>query len=226
MRKLDESLPWYRALPAEDRSWVGLVVQAGIPSFTSWFSDPDTPPHGAGEIFAAAPPELTRSISSQHTLQLVRADRRGGRGPQRPARRARLGAGPARSGAARTHARSHSLRREVYARAAEARGAWDARLEALVVDALVRGEDDGALRSRVAALGWSGHGSVLVMVGSLGPAARRGPGRRAAPGGPRARPATRCVGIQGDRLIVVLGGEADLKPSPPTSPPASAQVRS
>src|SRR5665811_1878473 len=72
MRKLDETLPWYRALPAEDRSWVGLVAQAGINAFVSWFSDPSTPPHGVGEIFAAAPPELTRSISLQHTLQLVR----------------------------------------------------------------------------------------------------------------------------------------------------------
>ena len=34
---------------------------------------------------------------------------------------------------------------QVYARTAEARGAWDARLEALVVDSLVRGE---AARSR------------------------------------------------------------------------------
>src|SRR5665647_2749551 len=65
-------LPWYRALPAEDRSWVGLVAQAGISSFITWFSDPSTPPHGASEIFAAAPPELTRSISLQQTLQLVR----------------------------------------------------------------------------------------------------------------------------------------------------------
>src|SRR5690606_40537049 len=31
-----------------------------------------SPPHGVSEIFAAAPPELTRSISLQNTLQLVR----------------------------------------------------------------------------------------------------------------------------------------------------------
>ena len=43
---------------------------------------------------------------------------------------------------------------EVYAQAAETRGAWDARLESLVVDGVVRGEDDDALRSRAAALGW------------------------------------------------------------------------
>ncbi len=140
-----------------------------------------------GEIFAAAPPELTRSISLQHTLQLVRvivevvedhSDRLAAPGCERDLREAVL-----------RYSREVAFSAaEVYARAAEARGAWDARLEALVVDALVRGDDDDALRSRVAALGWSGHGSVLVMVGTSRPAAGRGAGRRAAPGGaPRGR---------------------------------------
>jgi hypothetical protein len=207
MRKLDESLPWYRALPAEDRSWVGLVVQAGISSFTSWFADPSTPPHGAGEIFAAAPPELTRSISLQHTLQLVRvivevvedhSDRLAAPGYERDLREAVL-----------RYSREVAFSAaEVYARAAEARGAWDARLEALVVDALVRGDDDDALRSRVAALGWSGHGAVLVMAGASAPQLDEvhvGELRRAA----RRAAGDALVGIQGDRLIVVLGGEGD-----------------
>ncbi len=43
---------------------------------------------------------------------------------------------------------------EVYAQAAEARGAWDARLESLVVDAVIRGEADESMQSRAAALGW------------------------------------------------------------------------
>jgi sugar diacid utilization regulator len=53
----------------------------------------------------------------------------------------------------------------VYARAAEQRGAWDARLEALVVDAVVRGDVDDALVSRAAALGWSHPAQVIVVVG-------------------------------------------------------------
>ena len=57
---------------------------------------------------------------------------------------------------------------EVYAQAAEARGAWDARLEALVVDALLRGEADDSLRSRAAALGWG-----ALRVGGRGAWARR-----------------------------------------------------
>jgi DNA-binding PucR family transcriptional regulator len=209
LRRLDESLPWYRALPAEDRSWVGLVVQAGIASFTSWFSDPSTPPSGAGEIFAAAPPELTRSISLQHTLQLVRvivevvedhSDRLAAPGSERDLREAVL-----------RYSREVAFSAaEVYARAAEVRGAWDARLEALVVDALVRGDDDAALRSRVAALGWTDHGSALVMVGTT---SRPLDDVRAA----ELRRATRraagdaLVGIQGDRLVVALGGDGDLR---------------
>lgn len=208
-RKLDEGLPWYRALPAEDRSWVGLVVQAGISSFITWFADPSNPPTGANEIFAAAPPELTRSVSLQQTLQLVRilvevvedhSDRLAAPGSERDLREAVL-----------RYSREVAFSAaEVYARAAEARGAWDARLEALVVDAIVRGDADDALRSRMAALGWSGHGQSLVMVGTV---AQPFDDVRAA----ELRRATRraaddaLVGIHGARVVIVLGGEGDLR---------------
>jgi sugar diacid utilization regulator len=56
----------------------------------------------------------------------------------------------------------------VYARAAEERGAWDARLEALVVDAVVVGEADAELLSRASALGWSEHTAVVVVAGAAG----------------------------------------------------------
>ena len=64
---------------------------------------------------------------------------------------------------------------EVYARAAEMRGAWDARLEALVVDSVLRGEADETVRSRASALGWESHGR-------RGGRARPGAGRRTRPG--------------------------------------------
>lgn len=209
MRRLDEDLAWYRALPAEDRSWVNLVAQAGITAFVTWYADPTRTPHGVGEIFAAAPPELTRSISLQHTLQLVRvvvdvveshSDRLAAPGEERELREAVL-----------QYSREVAFSAaEVYARAAEVRGAWDARLEALVVDALVRGDGDDALRSRVSALGWSGRGTTLVVVGT---AASHMDEVRAAD----LRRATRraaddaLVGILGDRLVVFLGGEGDLR---------------
>jgi hypothetical protein len=209
MRRLDDDLEWYRALPAEDRSWVGLVAQAGITAFVTWYADPSRPPHGVGDIFGAAPPELTRSISLQHTLQLVRvvvdvvethSDRLAAPGEERELREAVL-----------RYSREVAFSAaEVYARAAEVRGAWDARLEALVVDALVRGDVDDSMRSRVAALGWSGRGSTLVMVGTTSSTldeVRASDLRRAT----RRAADDALVGIQGDRLVVFLGGEGDLR---------------
>ncbi|WP_425956734.1 PucR family transcriptional regulator [Xylanimonas sp. McL0601] len=208
LRRLDEELAWYRDLPAEDRSYVGLVAQSGITAFVTWFADPSAAPSGVGEMFAAAPRELTQSISLQHTLQLVRlmvdvveshADQIAGPAAEREVREAVL-----------RYSREVAFSAaEVYARAAEMRGAWDARLEALVVDALVRGDGDDSLRSRVSALGWSGRGQSLVVVGTttdeldeLHTADLRRAARRAA--------GDALVGIHGDRVVLVLGGEGDL----------------
>jgi DNA-binding PucR family transcriptional regulator len=209
LRRLEDELAWYRALSAEERSWVGLLAQSAITSFTQWFANPGRPPHGANEIFATAPPELARSISLQNTLQLVRvgvevvevyADQLAIPGTERELREAVL-----------RYSREIAFSAaEVYARAAEVRGAWDARLEALVVDALLRGDADGgepSLRSRMSALGWTGQGSVLVMVGAgllpldeVRTAELRRTARRAA--------GDALVGIHGDRLVVVLGSQS------------------
>ncbi|RQP08515.1 MAG: PucR family transcriptional regulator, partial [Microbacteriaceae bacterium] len=40
LKRLDETLPWYREMPPGRRSAVGLVAQAGITSFISWYDDP------------------------------------------------------------------------------------------------------------------------------------------------------------------------------------------
>ncbi|GHG51155.1 PucR family transcriptional regulator [Flavimobilis marinus] len=208
LRRVDAELAWHRELPAEERSWMGLVVQAAITSFVSWYAQPTGAPTGVSDIFASAPPELTRTISLQHTLQLVRvivdvvethSDHLAVPGGERDLREAVL-----------RYSREVAFSAaEVYARAAEVRGAWDARLEALVVDALMRGESDDSLRSRVAALGWSGHGSALVMVGTtetklddVKAAELRRATRRAV--------GDSLVGIQADRVVLVLGGAGDL----------------
>ncbi|GAB2988215.1 PucR family transcriptional regulator [Actinotalea caeni] len=209
LARLDAELAWYRALPAEDRSWIGLVAQAGIASFIAWYENPTRGTSNAAEIFRAAPPELTRSISLQHTLQLVRIV------VEIVEAHTDTLAAPEHRGALREAVLLYSREvafsaAEVYARAAESRGAWDARLEALVVDSLLRDEPDDGLRSRVAALGWAGRGNTIVMVGSVdehlddvSAADLRRAARRAA--------SDALVGIQGDRLVVVLGGEGNLR---------------
>ena len=98
---------------------------------------------------------------------------------------------------------------EVYARAAEVRGAWDARLEALVVDAVLRAETDEAVLSRASALGWKARGTVCVVLGAS-PARRTETDlfddvrRTAAAAGMDA-----LCAVQGDRLVVLLGGVAE-----------------
>ena len=102
---------------------------------------------------------------------------------------------------------------EVYARAAEMRGAWDARLEALIVDSVLRGEADEAVRSRASALGWESSSLVAVVLGySPTEASGHGPHNVV----DDVRRSARHVGldslcaVQGDRLVVVLGGVSDL----------------
>lgn len=70
--RMDETLPWYRAMPPENRSWIGLVAQAGIAAFTEWFRHPETPQAISTDVFGTAPRELTRAITLRQTVEMVR----------------------------------------------------------------------------------------------------------------------------------------------------------
>lgn len=199
IKRLEDTLPWYADMPPARRSAVGLVAQAGITSFIQWYEDPTSTPWIAADIFAAAPRELLRSVSLQQTLQLIRVtvevteERVAGRGED--LREAIL-----------LYSRDVAFAAaDVYARAAEARGLWDARLEALVVDSILTGEADEELPSRIAALGWHGHGEVAVLVGTTPPQFDVDQVRRTA----RKLSVDVLIGVQGSRLVLVLGRARD-----------------
>jgi DNA-binding PucR family transcriptional regulator len=204
--RMDEVLPWYRAMPAENRSWVNLVAQAGVAAFVEWFRHPEEPQAISADVFGTAPRELTRSVTLQQTVELVRVViavveeqiEQIAPGHEQELREAVL----------RYSREIAFAAAQVYAEAAEARGAWDARLESLVVDALLRGESDDSLRSRAAALGWASHDTAVVVVGQAPdaePEAVVDDIRRAA----RAHRLDVLTGVQGDRLVAILGGPAD-----------------
>jgi sugar diacid utilization regulator len=90
---------------------------------------------------------------------------------------------------------------DVYAKAAEARGLWDARLEALVVDSIISGESSQEISSRVAALGWRSDGQVAVLLGSTPSQPDTDAVRRIA----RKSGADVLIGIQGRRQVAVIG---------------------
>jgi hypothetical protein len=199
LARLDSTLPWYREMPPGRRSAVGLVAQTGISSFISWYEDPASTPWIASDVFGVAPRELLRSVSLQQALQLIKAtvevvEEHLREAPQGLREAILLYSREIAFGAA-----------DVYARAAEARGLWDARLEALVVDSILSGEYDQELPSRIAALGWTGHGDVCVLVGTSPRMVDVDRIRRTA----RHHNADVLVGVQGNRLVVVIGRRLD-----------------
>ncbi len=208
LARMERDMPWFRGLSAEDRSWIGLIVQAGIKAFVAWYDRPDgSSSPVTAEVFGVAPQALAGVVSLHQTVEMVRltievveenvADAVG-----------EADAPSVRDSIARYAREVAFATAEVYARAAEMRGAWDARLEALVVDNVLRAEADETVRSRASALGWESAGDVVVVLGRVKEAP--GPARESVIDDVRrsARHAglDALCAVQGDRMVVVLGG--------------------
>lgn len=209
---MDEELAWYADLSAHDRSWLGVVAQESITRFISWIDHPEPVATSASEVFRVAPPELARSISLQNTVAVIRllvrvledhAHEVVAEGDVAQLRELAL-----------IYSREVAFSAaEVYARAAESRGAWDARQEALLIDSIVRGSTDDSLRSRAATLGWSGEGQTVVVAATA-------PERTADHSHSdlvitelrheiRRHTRDALVGLHGDRIIAIIGGTGD-----------------
>jgi hypothetical protein len=199
LARLERDLPWYKDMPPSRRSAVGMVAQAGITSFISWYESPESTPWVASDVFGMAPRELLRSVSLQQTLQLIKVTVEVVEDYLKDAPH------ELREGILRYSRDIAFAAADVYARAAEARGLWDARLEALVVDSILSGEYDQELPSRIAALGWTGHGEVCVIVGTSPRMVDVDAIRRTA----RHHNTDVLVGVQGNRLVVVVGRRID-----------------
>jgi hypothetical protein len=127
--RMEREMPWFQRLSAEDRSWIGLIVQAGVNAFVAWYSKPGGSAPVTAEVFGAAPRALAGVVSLHQTVEMVRlsievveenvVETVGER--DAPLVRESIG----------RYAREVAFATaEVYARAAEMRGAWDARLAA------------------------------------------------------------------------------------------------
>jgi hypothetical protein len=207
--RMDDVLPWFRGLPADQRSWVMLVAQSGVRSFVRWLRQAGD--HGShevsDEIFEAAPRTLARTISLTQTVQLIKVciDVVEEQVPLLAAPGEERAVGDAVLRFSREVAFSAA---RVYARAAESRGTWDARLQALLVDALLRGDAPDELASRAAALGWDDRSAVAVAVG-------RSPGGDASMVLHTVHRLARRLGVEvlggvhGSRLVLVLSGATD-----------------
>jgi hypothetical protein len=127
MARMETEMTWFRDLSAEDRSWVGLIVQAGIRGFVDWYRHEGDHPLGgsalAASVFGAAPRALAGVINLQQTVDLVRLSIE--------VVESNIDAILDPADAPEVHAAVLRYAREVafataevYARAAEVRGAW------------------------------------------------------------------------------------------------------
>ena len=204
-----DSLPWFTSLTAAQRSEVGLVVQAGIGAFTDWLKDTSSAPVASPEIFAAAPRELARAVTLKQTVQLIRVVV--GVLEDHVPQLAEPGFERDLLEAVLRYSREVAFAAaEVYAAAAEARGAWDARLEAGVVEAIVRNQVGDLTTSRASALGWGQPTWITSLVAATpeGPVEARLEELR---GHARHSGLMVLTGEAGGSLVVVLGGKGKVE---------------
>ena len=209
--RMEDTLPWFTALPANERASVSLVAQSGITNFVEWFSAGLESKDHVGDIFSSAPRELARALTLQQTVELVRTsmavveemvEQIAGTNEYRQSY--------LRESLLRYSSEIAFAAAEFYARAAETRGAWDARLQDLVLDAILAGSSDDALIARAAAAGWDVNKHVLALVGPV-PSTQVAIEvhmeqiRRTA----KAAKLDVMVGVHNDRMITIIGGVAE-----------------
>ncbi|HVE64706.1 MAG TPA: helix-turn-helix domain-containing protein [Mycobacteriales bacterium] len=206
VRRMGEELAWFRDLAPEHRSWVGLVAQSGIAAFVQW-QRAAAGTQLTGPVFGVAPRALARVITLQQTVELVQlvVDVVEEAVPDLAAAGEEAAL---REGVLRFSREVAFAAAQVYASAAEERGAWHARSRALLVEALVRGGDPDLLEARAAAMAWAPPAHLTVAVG-------------AAPLGEpeqvldevelrcRAAGLESLAGLHGDRLLLLLGADAE-----------------
>ncbi len=206
--RMDDELPWFRELPPDQRSWVSLVVQAGLQSYVDWLRSPDDVLRLTGEVFAAAPQAMARSVTLQQTVELVRT------AIAVAEDNLPMLAGPEDEAVVREELLRFSREiafaaARVYASAAENRGSWDRRLEALVIDNLVSGSVVGdPLPSQLAALGWHDVGPIAAVVGSA-PDGSSDIALAEVHARTRRLGFDAMAGVHADRLVVVVSGVTD-----------------
>ena len=162
---MGDRLPFFAELEASQRASVQLVVQTALVNFAEWMRDPRGDVGYTAEAFALVPQELTRRIALRQTVDMVRVTMEHFEEvvPQlarNPEQMTALTVGILRYSRNLAFAAASG-----YADAAEARGAWDTRMEANVVDAVVRGDIGPELQSQAAALNWDATAPATVIIG-------------------------------------------------------------
>src|ERR1700749_4844467 len=166
---MQDRLPFFAELEASQRASLALVVQTAVANFVEWMTDPHSNVNYTARAFELMPQDLTRRMPLRHSVDMLRVTMEFFE---------EVGPLLARSDEQLTALTVGILKYSrdlafsaatAYADAAEARGSWDSRMEASVVDAVVRGDTGPELLSRAAALNWDTTAPATVVVGTPAP---------------------------------------------------------
>lgn len=163
---MEKRLPFFAGLEASQRASVQLVVQAAVVNFAEWVRNPASQVGYTAQAFELVPQDLTRKIALAQTVDMVRVTMEFFEEvvPMVARNAEQL---TALTVAILRYSRDLAFAAAgAYADAAEARGSWDSRMEASVVDAVVRGDTGPELLSRAAALNWDTTAPATVVVGT------------------------------------------------------------
>jgi DNA-binding PucR family transcriptional regulator len=166
---MQERLPFFAELEASQRASVALVVQTAVANFVEWMNDPHSNVNYTARAFELMPQDLTRRMPLRHSVDMVRVTMEFFEEVAPLLARSDEELTALTVGILKYSRDLAFSAATAYADAAEARGTWDSRMEASVVDAVVRGDTGPELLSRAAALNWDTTAPATVVVGIPAP---------------------------------------------------------
>src|SRR6202522_125598 len=163
---MQERLPFFAELEASQRASLALVVQTAVANFVEWMNDPHSNVNYTARAFELMPQDLTRRIALRHSVDMLRVTMEFFEEVAPLLARSDEELTALTVGILKYSRDLAFSAATAYADAAEARGSWDSRMEASVVDAVVRGDTGPELLSRAAALNWDTTAPATVVVGT------------------------------------------------------------
>lgn len=203
---MEDQLPFFADLDAEQRAGVQMLVQTAVVNFLEWLQDPDSDIRFNIDAFQVVPQDMARRVTLRQTVDMVRVAMEFFE-QWLPALARTDQQLTALTEAVLRYGRELGFAAaSVYASAAESRGAWDTRLEALVVDAVVRGDTGAEMLSRAATLNWDATAPATVIVGT--PPREQGVSVVGSVHNIAARHGRAALAVvQGTRLVMVVSDE-------------------
>jgi len=166
---MQDRLPFFAELEASQRASWALVVQTAVANFVEWMTDPSSNVNYTARAFEVMPQDLTQRMPLRHSVDMIRVTLEFFEEVAPLLARSDEQLTALTVGILKYSRDLAFSAATAYADAAEARGSWDSRMEATVVDAVVRGDTGPELLSRAAALNWDTNAPATVVVGTPAP---------------------------------------------------------